>query len=786
MRLLSIRIGSLLLALSASAVLWTSPVSGAGSTSYQLQNNFPNDATLGGGNATSYSIQDNAMTWNELPLASTSYQLQTVTAHTNASAGGSGAGSTGGSGGDTGGSGPAENRRPRPESSSSSSVTSSVSTSSSTAQSSDASSSVSSSIASEQNLSSSASAMTASSIHPAAPQTPNMEEVTDIFSPILKKVESIQKPADLSFFNTIDRFCGESVHPAPSAVTPPTETIWLILIIAILILGIPALMDGMRALWIHARQKKGVRTRLLHVLIALLLTVTMLAGTTSQWIGVAHALDTTPHTHAYNGRLLDSAGNPVTSAVSIRFSYWTSADYDSATDAGAGGSINAGATHYAGWQEVQTVTPNASGYFSVELGSTTALPDFSTLPAATLLSLFLQVEVKPSASADTAYELLDSDPTDTTKDRSGILSVPFALNADTIDQREVGTSSGSIALLSDGGKFKKSVIPGGTNEGTFTLDADNTEASAVTLKFGDTLSKTLTYDVNQGAFVFNDDVVIQGNLTVGLVNGIDITSLGSSVDVLRATNGGGLSLLVAGGSYRLNNTVVNFAGASIAMNPSTTNYVFFGSGGLTKNSTGFPSDETYVPVAEVVTGAGTISSISDRRIMNNDTREHTVSLKFNPAFDKVSFQADGTNNVGQLTLLHDDINLKNYYRWTSTQSTLQDYDLLVHIALSPSFVRWLQTTTENPISFTYRTSSASALNNKIDIQIYDTSGVPITLSGSVSDLANTNWTTSEIEFTGVPTWTAGQDMMVRIRGFAKDNFEAQISSLKLNYITLGE
>lgn len=585
------------------------------------------------------------------------------------------------------------------------------------------------------------------------------------------------------FFDAIDGTCTPLLHSAGSAVQP-MEYLWLILLIATLILGIPALIDTARNRYI--KQKNAKKKHVIHVLLALLLTISIFAGTTHQWIDTAYAVQTTPNTHAYNGRLLDSSGNPVTSATAIRFSYWKSADYVS-TDTTGAGAIDATAPNYADWQEVQTVTPNANGYFSVELGSVTTLPDFSTLPIATLLSLYLQVEVKPSASANTAYELLDVDATDTAIDRAGILSVPFAKNADTIDKREIGTSSGSIAILSSNGKFAKSVIPGGTNEGSFVLDADNTEASTITLQFGDTLAKTLTYNIGLGAFVFNDNLKVQGNLTVsGLINGIDISSLGTSTDTLRTTSGGGLNALVAGGSYRLNSTVVNFAGSSIAMAPSATNYVFFGSGGLTKNTTGFPSDESYIPLSEVTTSAGSITSILDRRIMNTDTRERTVTMKFNPAFEKVSFQADGTSNVGQLTLLHDDINLRNFYRWTSTQSTLQDYDLLVHVPLSPSFVRWLQTATENPISFTYRTTSASALNNKIDIQIYDTSGVPVTLSGAVSDLTSTNWATSEIEFTGVPTWTAGQDMMVRIRGFAKDNFEAQISSLKLNYITLGE
>lgn len=227
----------------------------------------------------------------------------------------------------------------------------------------------------------------------------------------------------------------------------------------------------------------------------------------------ANAASTGPLKIVYDAHLLDSSGNAITSAHSVRFSWWTSADFVSG-DTTATGAINTGASTYANWQEVHTVTPNSDGYFSVELGSGTALPDLSSYTSSQLQSLHLQVEVKVSSAADTSYELLDQNSSSDTADRSPIDTVPFALNADRLDQRDTGTASGSIPVLQSGGLLGLGLIPSGTNRDEFTLDADSSASGPITLQFGTSLAKTLTYDQANSRFNFNDDVRIQGNLTV--------------------------------------------------------------------------------------------------------------------------------------------------------------------------------------------------------------------------------------------------------------------------------
>ena len=747
----------------ALPLLWCAAfqqVQASASPSFQMQDGGLRYEEHATGNSNSFRLEGGT-TWYQQPGASTNYRLvPTVTDAASSAASSTPAVSSEATGGDESPAGgcrgtrcsslaSSQPRRPLPP-------TGSV-IPSSRAKSSSSQSSLSS-VSSAQSSSS-------ESVRPAAPLSSSSARASFFQAP-MPGLQGLLCPAE------------KSVQTVPcTIVTESMGIAWWILILLGFILGwlcgsaMPRMLQPLR------ERKVRYGRALLWVSIAVLVfALSLLIAETT------HAATTGPQKFVYNGHLLDTSGNPVTAAHTLRFSQWRSADYVTG-DITATGAIHTGATDYAGWTEEHTVTPDSKGYFSVELGSVNALPNLANMTAAQLSSLFLQVEVKASAQSNLAYELMDINGGSTTVDRSAILSLPFAQNADLLDQRDVGTGSGSIPYLHSGGLLPTSMVPGGTNRDAFTIDADSTASGTVTLQFGQTLAKTLVYDIVNGYFKFNDDVYIQGDLTVtGLINGLNLSSLVSSNDTyLRVSSGAGLTVNVGGGSYRLNGVMTNYLGASgISVNNNATNYLFFTSTGLTVNTSGFPTDKSVLPLAQVVSSGGTIRQITDRRVLSSNDREMNVVQELHAEYPNTSYKGDGAENVGQLGLDNDGTVQRNYYRWTSTRSSLQDYDILVNVTLPADFVRWSTT----PLSLTYRSATANTDDNKADVAVFDTAGNAVTLTGSASSLVSTSWVTGQMHYSGSPTWTAGQDIQIRIRVFAKDANTIDIAGLKLQYVSL--
>ncbi len=244
--------------------------------------------------------------------------------------------------------------------------------------------------------------------------------------------------------------------------------------------------------------KKNVRCAII-IMIAVSMVLLFLWNVTQTFAATTVSLN-----EIYNGHLLDASGDAVTTEHTIRFSYWTTADFKS-NELTATGAINTSTGTYVGWYEEHTFTPTSDGSFSVKLGSVTALPTIDSLPVSTLTSLHLQVEVKVSGAADSTYDLLDVDSSDTTVDRTQVHSVPFARNADMLDQRDTGTTSGSILVLQSG-----ALLSAG---GDITINDDN-EARDAILTFGnDALAETLRFSDSTNGFIFSDDVEVQGTMS---------------------------------------------------------------------------------------------------------------------------------------------------------------------------------------------------------------------------------------------------------------------------------
>lgn len=249
----------------------------------------------------------------------------------------------------------------------------------------------------------------------------------------------------------------------------------------------------------------------------------------------AYALNSTPQILIYEGRLLNNVGVPIVSEHVFRFSFWKSSDWTSA-DENPDGSISVFALDFGGWQEVQSVVPNLDGTFSIKLGTVNVLPDINISD-----HKYLQVEIKRVGEPDTDYQLMDANGDNgvDTDDRQIFGSIPYAKNSETLDNREIGTTEGSIALIGLNDKWDPSLIPGSTTDDVFVIDADNSVVLGnIALQFGDLLGKYLVYDMLNNYFSFNDNLNVDGDLTVsGAINGVNIGAIDRSVVLEPEYNG---------------------------------------------------------------------------------------------------------------------------------------------------------------------------------------------------------------------------------------------------------
>lgn len=434
------------------------------------------------------------------------------------------------------------------------------------------------------------------------------------------------------------------------------------------------------------------------------------------------ALTTVPPNILYEGRLLNSAGTPITTPHTFRFSLWRSSDFVVGDINGAMGTINTLAPNFAGWQEVQTITPNANGTFSIPLGTIIPLPQLDST-----VHKYLQVEVKVQGAMNTSYEIMDptGDLTIDTNDRSMIASNAFSTNADFLDNAEIGTSLGDIATLGAGGIWDINLIPGGTNADTFILDNDDSLAPGgnLILQFGNTLAEQLFFDTANDWFEFTND------LNMG---GYEIKDL--SLEKLPAAPGSP----VQGQIYYNTGDNNTYVWNGVSWDNLTT---------------------TSVSWATIPT-----------RVKNQS---------FDAEYADAVSKPDGTNNRG--TLVSDFIdnggaNKYNYYEFTTTRPTLQDIDLIINYKLPLDFVSF----TATPIFITYQTSDGNVLNNKLDFDLYDTAGNLTTLAGN-TNLSNAAFTTSTITIGGAPTFTAGQNIQIIVKLSSLTGGFARLSNLTLEY-----
>ena len=154
-----------------------------------------------------------------------------------------------------------------------------------------------------------------------------------------------------------------------------------------------------------------------------------------------------------------------------------------------------------------------------------------------------------------------------------------------------------------------------------------------------------------------------------------------------------------------------------------------------------------------------------------------ISKVYSAEYAGAVFSADGADNLGTMTAENARTanNYMNYYQWTSTQSTTQDYDVVLRFTLPNDFQSW-QT---NAIQVDYVVSDATDAN--ITAEIYPESGGAALATASGTAIT---WTQVSIASdTDLSTVTTpGETAVIILKLTASNNATVRIGDVTLNYV----
>ena len=138
--------------------------------------------------------------------------------------------------------------------------------------------------------------------------------------------------------------------------------------------------------------------------------------------------------------------------------------------------------------------------------------------------------------------------------------------------------------------------------------------------------------------------------------------------------------------------------------------------------------------------------------------------------------ADGSNNSGVMTSDSEGTasNSMNYYEWSSSETSLNDYDVRVRFTLPYDFYSW----STGGITFSLATEATGTTNNKADIYIYRENSATVdgSSTGQTSSSAGV-WTTTTI---------AGSGLDECINPGTTCMFIIKVSSANDSYVRVGD
>lgn len=240
--------------------------------------------------------------------------------------------------------------------------------------------------------------------------------------------------------------------------------------------------------------------------------------------------------------------------------------------------------------------------------------------------------------------------------------------------------------------------------------------------------------------------------------------------------------------YALN---VGTGGGSFAGSVSASS--FSGSGasltGLAESNITDGTILARVGSTETISGAWTFSAEPQLSGSGRHARKLQINAEY-PGAVLSAFYGSGTDTSITGTMTSDTESsgnlLRNYYEWTSTQSSLNYYTVAVRVTLPSDFSDW---DTNNAIVIDYKTTTGVNTDNALSVYVYNADDTPGTVVASSTSNASSSWGTITLNKAALVSGsapelnTAGHSAVIYLRMGAKSSNVVRIGDVKLNYLS---
>ncbi len=251
------------------------------------------------------------------------------------------------------------------------------------------------------------------------------------------------------------------------------------------------------------------------------------------------------------------------------------------------------------------------------------------------------------------------------------------------------------------------------------------------------------------------DTTTATTLNIGTATATAITMGTTSGNVLTTINGRALIKSTTGNNSATAFQVQNASSTALLTADTANMQVIIGSGG-----------NTITLSANGITRAGTA----------RNSKKITLTAEYTGA---VLDAGSGGSNNGTMTSSVDLTSRMNYYKWTTSQGSNQNYDVVVQIPLPNDFDGW---DGSNPLAISTYTSSTT--NGTITLEARDSTGAVRCNFVSVTPGSTNAWTTNNSACTlGTGTYTAGDYITLRLRMQSPNGGDVRIGNIGLNYLS---